>query len=286
MARMPTLFISHGSPLLAVVDSAARRFLKELGPRLPAPTAVVVGFGSLRYADHRGHRRRAARDDSRLRRFSRRALSLALSRARQSRARARHRRLARTRRVARAARAAPRSRSRRLDTLVVDVPARRRARVADIDRHARARRSSTSPWAARCARCATPARWCLGSGGATHNLALYAHARGRDDDSAPPEWVEAFNEWTAGAIAARRFDDLFRYCRARAVRGAESPDGRALSAVVRDARRGLRRRARRAHPRELRPRAAVARCLCVRARAPVPREIRRSRGCGGAAVLH
>ena len=51
----------------------------------------------------------------------------------------------------------------------------------------------------------------LGSGGATHNLALYAHARGRDDDSAPPEWVEAFNEWTAGAVAARRFDDLFRY---------------------------------------------------------------------------
>jgi 4,5-DOPA dioxygenase extradiol len=51
----------------------------------------------------------------------------------------------------------------------------------------------------------------LGSGGATHNLALYAHARGRTDDSAPPEWVEAFNEWTAGAIAARRTDDLFRY---------------------------------------------------------------------------
>ena len=42
MARMPTLFISHGSPMLAVVDSAARRFLEELGPRLPAPTAVVV----------------------------------------------------------------------------------------------------------------------------------------------------------------------------------------------------------------------------------------------------
>jgi 4,5-DOPA dioxygenase extradiol len=51
----------------------------------------------------------------------------------------------------------------------------------------------------------------LGSGGATHNLALYARARGRDDDSPPPEWVEAFNEWTAGAVAGRRFDDLFHY---------------------------------------------------------------------------
>ncbi|HSC14568.1 MAG TPA: class III extradiol ring-cleavage dioxygenase, partial [Gammaproteobacteria bacterium] len=39
---MPTLFISHGSPMLAVVDSAARRFLAQLGPKLPAPTAVAV----------------------------------------------------------------------------------------------------------------------------------------------------------------------------------------------------------------------------------------------------
>ncbi|HEV7703462.1 MAG TPA: class III extradiol ring-cleavage dioxygenase, partial [Gemmatimonadaceae bacterium] len=39
---MPTLFISHGSPMLAIADSAARRFLLELGPRLPRPAAVVV----------------------------------------------------------------------------------------------------------------------------------------------------------------------------------------------------------------------------------------------------
>jgi len=39
---VPTLFISHGSPMLAVVDSAARRFLAALGPKLPRPTAVVV----------------------------------------------------------------------------------------------------------------------------------------------------------------------------------------------------------------------------------------------------
>jgi 4,5-DOPA dioxygenase extradiol len=51
----------------------------------------------------------------------------------------------------------------------------------------------------------------LGSGGATHNLASYAYAGGRTDESPPPEWVEAFNEWTAGAVAGRRFDDLFHY---------------------------------------------------------------------------
>ena len=39
---MPALFISHGSPLLAIVDSAARRFLSGLGPRLARPAAVVV----------------------------------------------------------------------------------------------------------------------------------------------------------------------------------------------------------------------------------------------------
>src|SRR5689334_10748497 len=40
--RMPTLFLSHGSPLLAIEDSAARRFLTALGPRLPRPDAIVV----------------------------------------------------------------------------------------------------------------------------------------------------------------------------------------------------------------------------------------------------
>ena len=39
---MPTLFLSHGSPLLAIEDSAARRFLTALGSRLPRPKAIVV----------------------------------------------------------------------------------------------------------------------------------------------------------------------------------------------------------------------------------------------------
>src|ERR1043165_5010454 len=40
--RMPALFVSHGSPLLAIVDSPARRFLAGLGSRLPRPTAIVA----------------------------------------------------------------------------------------------------------------------------------------------------------------------------------------------------------------------------------------------------
>src|SRR5262245_104714 len=40
--RMPTLFVSHGSPLLAIADSPARRFLSALGSRLPRPEAIVA----------------------------------------------------------------------------------------------------------------------------------------------------------------------------------------------------------------------------------------------------
>jgi 4,5-DOPA dioxygenase extradiol len=40
--RFPTLFLSHGSPMLAMQDSPAGRFLDGLGTSLPRPTAIVV----------------------------------------------------------------------------------------------------------------------------------------------------------------------------------------------------------------------------------------------------
>ena len=42
MTRLPTLFLSHGSPMLAVQDSPAGRFLDGLGGQLPRPRAIVV----------------------------------------------------------------------------------------------------------------------------------------------------------------------------------------------------------------------------------------------------
>lgn len=42
MSRLPALFISHGSPMLAIDDSPARRFLLELGKTLPRPKAIIV----------------------------------------------------------------------------------------------------------------------------------------------------------------------------------------------------------------------------------------------------
>jgi 4,5-DOPA dioxygenase extradiol len=40
--RLPSLFLSHGSPMLAVQDSPAGRFLDGLGRLLPWPQAIVV----------------------------------------------------------------------------------------------------------------------------------------------------------------------------------------------------------------------------------------------------
>lgn len=42
MEEFPSLFVSHGAPTLALQDSPARRFLLDLGPRLPRPRAIVV----------------------------------------------------------------------------------------------------------------------------------------------------------------------------------------------------------------------------------------------------
>ena len=39
---LPTLFVSHGSPMLAIEDSPARRFLLQLGKTLPRPKAIIV----------------------------------------------------------------------------------------------------------------------------------------------------------------------------------------------------------------------------------------------------
>ncbi|MGH7122453.1 MAG: DODA-type extradiol aromatic ring-opening family dioxygenase [Acetobacteraceae bacterium] len=39
---MPTLFISHGSPMTAIADTPARRFLLGLGGELPRPRAILV----------------------------------------------------------------------------------------------------------------------------------------------------------------------------------------------------------------------------------------------------
>ncbi len=42
MRRLPSLFLSHGSPMMALEPSPARTFLAGLGTRLPRPRAILV----------------------------------------------------------------------------------------------------------------------------------------------------------------------------------------------------------------------------------------------------
>lgn len=42
MARLPTLFISHGSPMLAIQSSPANLYLRQLGQDLSRPSAILV----------------------------------------------------------------------------------------------------------------------------------------------------------------------------------------------------------------------------------------------------
>jgi 4,5-DOPA dioxygenase extradiol len=41
-AMLPTLYISHGSPMTALMDSPARHFLESLGATMPRPRAILV----------------------------------------------------------------------------------------------------------------------------------------------------------------------------------------------------------------------------------------------------
>jgi 4,5-DOPA dioxygenase extradiol len=47
---LPSLFVSHGSPMLAVEDSPTGRFLDRLGERLPRPRAIVVASAHFTHA--------------------------------------------------------------------------------------------------------------------------------------------------------------------------------------------------------------------------------------------
>lgn len=42
MTRLPSLFLSHGSPMMSVEDSAARRFLCGLGAKIERPRAILM----------------------------------------------------------------------------------------------------------------------------------------------------------------------------------------------------------------------------------------------------
>jgi 4,5-DOPA dioxygenase extradiol len=196
--------------MLAVVDSAARRFLAQLGPSLPPPTAAVVvsaHYDTPTTEVTAGERPETIHDFGgfpdelyRLRYPAPGSPSLAREIVGLLEAAGLSARLAPLRGLDHGAWIPLSLMLPRADVPVLQVSINSRRSPQEHFALGRALRTLRDD-----------GTLLLGSGGATHNLALYAHARGRNDDSEPPEWVEAFNEWTAGAVAARRYDDLFGY---------------------------------------------------------------------------
>jgi 4,5-DOPA dioxygenase extradiol len=208
--RMPTLFISHGSPMMAIEDSAARRFLLGLGARLPRPQAVVL-FSA--HHDDVGTAVTGAERPETIHDFG-----------------GFPRELYRLRYPAPGDARLAQQLAERLTAagLPAEVDARR-----GLDHGAWIPLSLMYPQADvpvlqvsidsvqapahhfALGRALRPLRdegvLVIGSGGATHNLRMYFHATDRGHESPPLEWVEAFNEWAAGAVEARRFDDLLHY---------------------------------------------------------------------------
>jgi 4,5-DOPA dioxygenase extradiol len=217
---MPTLFLSHGSPMLAIADSAARRFLRALGPRVPRPEAVVVlsahhDAGPVEITS--SARPPTIHDFGG---FPRELYELEYRAPGSPELAARAREL-----LADADIDATLDARRGLDhgawiPLLLMYPAANLPVVqVSID-------SARAPeWHLALGRALRPLRdsgvLLIGSGGATHNLGLYMYAAGRGDDSAPPTWIAQFNDWVATAIDERRYDDLLRY-RERAPYAAEN----------------------------------------------------------------
>jgi 4,5-DOPA dioxygenase extradiol len=206
---MPALFVSHGSPLLAIVDSPARRFLAGLGAQLPRPQAIVVVSA---HHDAPETEVTGAPHPETIHDFGGFPRELYAIRY--------------------AAPGAPELAQRVAELLTAEsfparVDGRRgfdhgawiplylmypRAEVPVVQVSIDTRQSAERHLAL--GRVLRPLRdagvLLLASGGATHNLGLYMYADGRDDRDVPP-FVAAFNEWTAQAIDERRDEDLVRW---------------------------------------------------------------------------
>lgn len=207
MTRAPVLFLSHGSPMLALEDCAARRFLQELGPKLTRPAAIVV-FSA--HHDAHGVEITGAAAPPTIHDFG--GFPRALYEIRYP------------------APGDPQLAARCAALLGADFadvridPARGFDHGAWVPLYLMFPNADVPVVQVSIDSSAAPARHMrlgralrelrdervllIGSGGATHNLSLYFRA---GELPSAPDWVEEFNEWVAAALAARRFHDLERY---------------------------------------------------------------------------
>ncbi|MFN8721928.1 MAG: DODA-type extradiol aromatic ring-opening family dioxygenase [Rhodospirillales bacterium] len=219
MDRFPALFISHGSPMLAIEDSPARRFLASYGEALGRPRAIVVVSA---HWETRSPAVSAAPRPETIHDFA--GFPDALHRLGYPAAGAPDlaERIAGLMRDAGAPVTVHPTRG--LDhgawvPLMLLYPAH------DVPVLQVSVQTQAGPeWHLRLGGILRPLRdegvLIVGSGAMTHNLHAFFRG-GYGPDSPAPAWVTGFADWMADAIGADRRDDLLAY-RARAPHGAEN----------------------------------------------------------------
>lgn len=209
MAQLPTMFVSHGAPTLAVEESPARSFLREYGKALGKPEAILVA--SAHWATRRPAVSGMARPET-IHDFG--GFDPALYQIRYPAPGAPRVAKRVTDLLGRAGLAADIDERRGLDHGAW-VPLSLMYPAADIP----ALQLSIQPQADaghhfRLGKALRPLRdegiLILGSGSATHNLNELSW---NNADAAAPPWAIAFQEWIAAAVAAGRVDDLIAYRR-------------------------------------------------------------------------
>ena len=153
MTPLPTVFLSHGSPMHAIEPGIAGRAWESLGRTLPRPRAVLIASAHWETSVPMltGNPKPQTIHD--FGGFPAGALRAALSRARRAGARHGGRRAAEARRHHRGCRRLPRHRSRRVGAAPVDVSGARRSGRAGLGaagaRNGASRRARTGARAAR-----------------------------------------------------------------------------------------------------------------------------------------
>lgn len=214
--RQPALFVSHGSPMLAVEDGAAHRFLRSWGRDAPRPEAILVVSAHWETAVPTVSA--AARPETihdfgpfapelfRMRYPAPGAPDLA----------------ARAAALLRGAGLPAASAERGLDHGAW-VPLSLMLPEADVPTTQLSIQPGRGPAHHHAVgRALRPLRdegvLILASGALTHNLYAF---RGNDADEEAPDWVRAFGDWVADAVARGRTEDLLDY-RRRAPFAAEN----------------------------------------------------------------
>jgi len=207
MTDLPSLFVSHGAPTLAIWDSPAHRFLRQLGSSLPLPEAILVVSA---HFNAEVPTITGAQTPETIHDFA--GFPEALSAITYSAPGAPALAASVAQRLHEAGFAASIDHARGLDhgvwvPLSLMYP---KGNVPVVALSVDPGRGPAHHYALGEALAPLRAAGVLivGSGAITHNLAAF---RGHAHDDEPPEWVQSFAQWTAGKVQAGDIADLTDY---------------------------------------------------------------------------